>query len=68
MESGKRPLLYCVPQGSKPGPLLFNSYIATLSEHLRTHGMLDEKSADDEELILAFSANSELDQKNILYC
>ena len=62
-ESGKRPLLYGVPQGSKLGPILFNSYIAPLSELVREHGINDEKFADDEELILAFSADSELDQK-----
>ena len=62
-ESGKRPLLYGVPQGSKLGPILFNSYIAPLSELVRKHEIEDEKFADDEELILAFSTDSELGQK-----
>ena len=62
MESDKRLLKYGVPQGSRLGPILFNAYIAPLSEIVRKHGIEDEKFADDEELIMAFSTNSHTDQ------
>ena len=53
--SERKHLKYGVPQGSKLGPILFNSYIAPLSEVARKHGIDDEKYADDEQLILSFS-------------
>ena len=62
VESEKRPLKYGVPQGSKLGPILFNAYIAPLSELVRKHGIEDEKFADDEELILAFSTDCHIEQ------
>jgi hypothetical protein len=43
-----------VPQGSKLGPILFNSYIAPLSKISIKHGVKDEKYADDEQLVLTF--------------
>ena len=43
-----------VPQGSKLGPILFNSYIAPLSKIANKHMVEDEKYADDEQLIVAF--------------
>ena len=71
-ESEKRPLNYGVPQGSKLGPILFNSYIAPLSELVRKHGIEDEKFADDEELIMAFStdtwAEQELSRNKMVAC
>ena len=62
-ESDRQPLKYGVPQGSRLGPILFNSYIAPLSEIVRKHGIEDEKFADDEELLLAFSTNCVSDQE-----
>ena len=43
-----------VPQGSKLGPILFNSYIAPLSGIAESNAIEDEKYADDEQLILSF--------------
>lgn len=53
-ESKKLPLKYGVPQGSKLGPILFNSYIAPVSEIAAKNQVCDEKYADDEQLILSF--------------
>ena len=54
------------------GPILFNSYIAPLSELVRKHGIEDEKFADDEELIMAFStdtwAEQELSRNKMVAC
>ena len=61
-DSTKQSVRYGVPQGSKLGPILFNAYIAPLSELVRNHGIEDEKFADDEELIMAFSTNSNEEQ------
>jgi len=54
IESSKKTLKYGVPQGSKLGPVLFNSYIAPLSNVAEANGIIDEKYADDEQLILSF--------------
>ena len=43
-----------VPQGSKLGPILFNSYIAPLSQIAKSNQVEDEKYADDEQLLLSF--------------
>jgi exonuclease III len=53
--SKKNTLKYGVPQGSKLGPVLFNTYIAPVSEIARSHNIADQKYADDEQLILAFN-------------
>ena len=63
-ESDKLPLLYGVPQGSKLGPILFNAYIAPLSDAVKKHGIEDQKYADDEGLLMAFSPKLRVDQMN----
>ena len=52
--SEKHKLKFGVPQGSKLGPILFNTYIAPLSEIAKKHNINDQKYADDEQLLLAF--------------
>ena len=54
VESDKMSLQYGVPQGSKLGPILFNSYIAPLSKIATANGIHDQKYADDEQLLLSF--------------
>ena len=49
-------LKYGVPQGSKLGPILFNTYIAPMSNIAKSHNIDDQKYADDEQLMLAFSS------------
>ena len=53
--SEKTKLNYGVPQGSKLGPVLFNSYIAPMSSIATKYNIDDQKYADDEQLLLAFS-------------
>ena len=65
-ESNHTSLSYGVPQGSKLGPVLFNSYIAPLSEIAHAHKITDEKYADDEQLILSFKPNLPNDQTNAM--
>ena len=52
--SDRIPLKFGVPQGSKLGPILFNSYIAPVSEVAQRNQICDQKYADDEQLILSF--------------
>jgi hypothetical protein len=56
-DSVEKCLKYGVPQGSKLGPILFNSYIAPVSEVSQRHNVIDEKYADDQQLILSFKPN-----------
>ena len=53
-ESNCKDLKFGVPQGSKLGPVLFNAYIAPLSKVAEKNGVIDQKYADDEQLILSF--------------
>jgi hypothetical protein len=65
-ESKHIPLKQGVPQGSKLGPILFNSYIAPMSNIARNHDITDEKYADDEQLILSFRPGQESEQANAI--
>ena len=56
--STEKHLKYGVPQGSKLGPVLFNAYIAPVSDVAKENNVSDEKYADDQQLILAFKPNS----------
>ena len=60
-QSAKKELKYGVPQGSKLGPVLFNAYIAPLSDVAEQNGVIDQKYADDEQLILSFKPESQTD-------
>ena len=60
--SAKKDLKYGVPQGSKLGPILFNSYVAPVSEVAKRNHVEDEKYADDEQLVLSFKPNCLKDQ------
>jgi hypothetical protein len=61
-ESIKKHIKYGVPQGSKLGPILFNSYIAPVSKIAEKNGIVDEKYADDHQLILAFKPKEGMGQ------
>ena len=62
-ESQPKPLKYGVPQGSKLGPILFNTYITPLSDVAKKHNIEDQKYADDEQLIIAFKPNGSKEAK-----
>ena len=65
-ESERKDLKYGVPQGSKLGPILFNSYIAPVSKIVEKNDIIDEKYADDQQLILSFKPRNNLSEKNAL--
>ena len=65
-ESKSRVLSCGVPQGSKLGPILFNAYIAPLSDIAKRHGITDQKYADDEQLIMSFKPGNADDEKSSL--
>ena len=56
-------LQFGVPQGSKLGPILFNTYITPLSEVAKKHQIDDQKYADDEQLIMAFKPSVSCSQE-----
>ena len=66
IESMTKPIKFGVPQGSKLGPILFNSYIAPISKIAKANGIIDEKYADDQQLILAFKPNNIHDETTAL--
>ena len=59
------PLKFGVPQGSKLGPILFNSYIAPVSEVAKRNQICDQKYADDEQLVLSFTTTFLCEQHTI---
>ena len=61
-QSRKTEISYGVPQGSKLGPILFNSYIAPISNIAEQHGIADQKYADDEQLMISFKPNPSISQ------
>ena len=46
------------------GPVLFNTYIAPLSNIAVNHGVTDQKYADDEQLVLSFRPDTTSNVKN----
>jgi hypothetical protein len=66
-ESNKKSLKFGVPQGSKLGPILFNSYIAPVSMIAKKYGITDEKYADDHQLLLSFKPKPTTNQNEIKY-
>ena len=46
------------------GPILFNSYITPASEVAQGNQVIDEKYANDEQLVLSFKSNFLQDQTN----
>jgi hypothetical protein len=65
-ESTKKKLKYGVPQGSKLGPVLFNAYITPLSKIAEANNVIDQKYADDEQLILSFKPKCKTAEKDAL--
>ena len=64
-ESDMKALKFGVPQGSKLGPILFNSYIAPVSGIAEKHGITDEKYADDHQLFISFKPKPTNKQEDI---
>ena len=58
---------YGVPQGLKLGPMPFFSHIAPISEVEQRRHVIDEKYADDEQLILTFESNFFEDKKKAVW-
>ncbi len=53
-----KPLKYGVPQGSRLGPILFNLYTSPIGDLFQTLPADEQRYADDEQVLLAFSVKS----------
>jgi hypothetical protein len=66
-ESVRKVLKYAVPQGSKLGTVLFNAYTAPLSKVAEKFNIIDQKYADDEQLILSFKPGSKINEDQAIF-